>query len=267
MVNVSCVQMRPALADFETNISRMEGFILEIVQARPETNLIVFPELITSGYECTKDEFARIAEEIKPGAPSIIRISTLCKKYEVSVVYGLPEFGADGEYYNSAVMLGPDGSILGSYRKVHLFDTEKLHFKPGTEINVIETPFGKVGLMICWDTAFPELARTYALQGADLLIVSTNWENPYSDDWDLITRARAFDNTLHLVSSNRIGQEKTLSFFGHSNIISPTGKIIAALNEETEGIIHATLDLTQTPSLRKEYYTFLTDRKPELYVL
>ena len=265
MANISCIQIKPALADFETNVSRMEGIITNIMAERPGTDLIVFPELITSGYECSRKQFISLSEKMDICSPSLSRISELCKNFNVSITYGLPELGADGEYYNSAVLLGPNGDILGSYRKIHLFDTEKLFFTSGSEIDIIDTSFGKVGLMICWDAAFPELSRAYALQGAQLLIVVSNWESPYSDDWDLITRARAFDNTLYLVSANRIGLDKTLNFFGHSNIISPVGKVIESLNEEVEGIIHAELDLHLTQELREGYYTFFKDRKPHLY--
>jgi predicted amidohydrolase len=258
--------MKPALADFDANVSRMEGFIRDIVAARGGTDLIVFPELITCGYECTKKEFAAIAEKIEASSPGIARIGALCRQYGVHVVYGFPEADAriSGLYYNSAVMLGPDG-IVGSYRKVHPFDTEKNWCRPGCELRAFDTPFGRVGILICWDTAFPEAARTYALQGARLLIVPTNWEAPYSDDWDLVTRARAFDNTLHLVSANRVGFDKTLGFFGHSNIISPLGRVIVSLDDETEGVIHAEIDLELTDRLRDDYYTILKDRQPQCY--
>jgi len=259
--------MKPKLGDFQVNLSRMEQFVREIVLARPDTNLIVFPELITSGYENTKEEFAKLAEKIDLSSDSINRMSALCVAHKLNIVYGLPEAAPDisALYYNSMVMLGEDGSILGSYRKVHPFDTEKVWCRPGNEIKAFDTPFGRVGMMICWDAAFPEISRIYALQGAELLIVSTNWENPYSEDWDLLTRARAFDNTLHLISANRIGRDKELSFFGHSNIISPVGKVITSLDEEAEGIIHAKLDLSTTAQLREEYYTFFKDRQPWCY--
>jgi predicted amidohydrolase len=271
-VNVSCVQMQPALADPETNLKRMQEFVEEIATARPETDLIVFPELINSGYECTKEEFAAFAEELKVGAgiddvpagSSIAVMGALCRLYDLYIIYGLPE--KDGAVmYNSAVCLDPDGKIVKVYRKAHPFADERKWCEAGTDLTVFDTRFGKVGLMICWDTAFPEVARAYALQEADLLVVATNWESPYSADWDLFTKARALDNTLHLVSANRIGFDKTLGFFGHSNIINPVGQVIESLDEEVEGIIHAELDLSQTAKLREEYYTFFTDRQPEIY--
>ena len=127
--------------------------------------------------------------------------------------------------------------------------------------------------MICWDTAFPEVARTYALKGADLLVVCTNWEIAEAEDWpmdtaadwDLVTRARAFDNTLHLVSANRVGNDRGLGFFGHSNIVGPTGCVIDSLDGPAEGVVHAQIDLSLTEKRRREYYTILADRRPDTY--
>jgi len=266
-IDVSCVQMNPVLGDFDANISIIKEHIKEITELRPGTDLIVFPELVTSGYECTKSEFDSLAESIDMNSKSIRGVADLCKKYDVNVVYGLPETDpkTPDVLYNSSVMIGNEGSILGSFRKIHPFDEEKVWCLPGQDISVINTPFGKIGLMICWDTAFPELARIYALQGADLLVVSSCWENPYSDDWDLFTRARAIDNTLHLVSSNRVGADRTLSFFGHSNIVSPVGKVISSLDDATEGVVHAKIDLGLTAKLREDYYSMFDDRHPQLY--
>lgn len=266
MVNVSCVQMKPELAQFDKNVDKMVKNIKDIMSKRPDTNLIVFPELITTGYECTKDEFQKFAETI-PEGKSMKMFQALCKKYNVNIVYGFAERDpyVNDVLYNSSLFINNRGEILGRYRKVHPFDTEKQWCRPGCDYPIFETDFGKVGVMICWDTAFPEVARIYALKGADLLVVCTNWEKPYSDDWDLITKARAFENTLHLVGANRIGDDKELGFFGHSKIIDPVGKEIQTLDEEVEGVIYATLDLSMTRTKRVEYYTMLKDRRPDTY--
>jgi predicted amidohydrolase len=258
--------MKPETTQRDVNLAKMIGIVGSIMKERPKTNLIVFPELITSGYDCTKDEFTQLAELI-PGGPSVTAMQDVCKKYAVHVVYGLPEQDPQlsGVLYNSAVFIDSRGVVLGGYRKAHPFGTEKQWCRQGSDLPVFETEFGKVGIMICWDAAFPEVARTFALKGADLLVVATNWEKPYSDDWDLLTKARAFDNTLHLVAANRIGDDRVLGFFGHSKIIDPVGKEIAALDEEKEGVIHAELDLSATARLRTDYYTIFKDRQPMIY--
>lgn len=278
-IRVSCIQLQPRLGDKEYNISKMESYIKKTMSDYPDTKLIVLPELITSGYEGTANQFQDMAERLDSGE-SIKRIGTLAAEYEVYIVYGFPERDSvfNDILYNSAVLIDKHGHPLGTYRKVHPFASEKMWCRAGCEYPVFNTDIGKLGIMICWDTAFPEVARTYALKGADLLIVSTNWEDPYEEDWDpssinsheedwdLMTRARAFDNTLHLAAANRIGDDgKTLSFFGRSKIISPTGKEITALNERKEGIISAEIDLSLTEKERIKYYTFFKDRRPDTY--
>ena len=273
-VNVSCVQMQPHAADYEYNVAKMERFVQEIMEERPDTDLIVFPELATTGYVCTNEEFDGMTRPAAQDA-SVRRLGTLAAQYHTHIVYGFSE--RDPEHpsilYNAAAILGRDGALMGTYRKVHPFLNEKKWCTAGSEYPVFDTDFGRIGVMICWDTAFPEVARTYALKGVDLLVVCTNWEITRSDawpmdtaaDWDLVTRARAFDNTLHLVSANRVGEDRGLGFFGHSNIIDPVGKVIESLDEPVEGVIHAQLDLSLTQQRREEYYTILADRRPDTY--
>lgn len=266
MVNVSCVQLKPELANFDANLNKMLKYLEDVMAQRPDTDLVVFPELMTTGYEGTKEQFQKMAETV-PDGKSMKAIGELCKKHKVYVIYGFAERDpyATDVLYNSALCLDRNGKVAGCYRKVHPFDTEKLWCRAGWEYPIIETDFGKIGIQICWDTAFPEVSRIYALKGADLLVVSTNWEKPYEVDWDLMTRARAFDNTLHLVAANRIGDDITLGWFGRSKIIDPVGKVIEALDEEVEGVIHSKLDLSLTRKKRIEYYTFFKDRRPDTY--
>ena len=266
-IKVSCIQMKPERYNVKYNLRKMCDFIHKTMEENKNTNLIVFPELITSGYEC-HEKFYDLAE-VASQSHSINKIGELAKKYKTNIIFGFPEKDEQDIkiLYNSVAFINNEGELLGTYRKVHLFDTEKKYFTPGSDYPIFETEIGKIGVMICWDTAFPEVARTYALKGADLLVVSTNWEKPYSDDWDLVTAARAFDNCIYLAAANRIGDDDTLGFFGHSKIVGPTGKPIVELKEEIEGIISAELDLSIPLELRDKYYTFFKDRKPQTYEL
>lgn len=266
-ITVSCMQLWPKLGDKIYNLKKMESYIVRTMKEYPDTNLIVFPELMITGYEGTKEQFQSMAETL-PNGESMKYIGKLAAKYQVYIVYGFAERDPvhTDILYNSTVLIDKYGKPMGTYRKVHPFAGEKMWCRAGCDFPIFETEIGNLGIMICWDTGFPEVARTYALKGADLLIVSTNWEDPYEDDWDLITRARAFDNTLHLVAANRIGDDgKTLIFFGHSKIIGPTGKEIAACDDRVEGIISAKLDLSLTQLERARYYTFFKDRRPDTY--
>ena len=266
-VTVSCAQLLPKIGDKKYNLEKMKKYVEEIMEKYPETKLIVFPELMTTGYEGTPEMFQELAETL-PNGESMKFMGSLAKKYHIHIVYGFAQRDAvlTDVLYNSAVLINSDGEAVGAYQKIHPFADEKKWCRAGCSLPVFDTEIGRLAIMICWDTAFPEVARSYALKGADLLIVSTNWEDPYSDDWDLITKARAFDNTLHLVAANRIGDDgKTLSFFGHSKIIDPIGREIAALDKAEEGIISAEIDLSLTQKERARYYTFFKDRRPDVY--
>ena len=273
-VHVSCVQMEPRAADYEYNLAKMERFVRQIMEDRPDTDLIVFPELATTGYVCTNEEFdgmTRTAAE----DPSVRRLCALAGRYGAALVYGFSERDPKDPaiLYNAAAIIGKDGRLLGTYRKVHPFLNEKKWCTAGSDYPVFDLDFGRIGVMICWDTAFPEAARTYALKGADLLVVCTNWEITEAEDWpmdtaadwDLVTRARAFDNILPLVSANRVGNDRGLGFFGRSNIIDPVGRVIECLEEPVEGVIHAELDLSLSEKRRAEYYTIFADRRPDTY--
>lgn len=266
-ITVSCVQLLPKLGDKQYNLDKMKSYVEQVMERHSKTQLIVFPELMTSGYEGDPAMFQEMAETL-PDGESMRVMGELAKKYHVHLVYGFPERDPvlTDVLYNAAVLIDSSGKPLGTYRKVHPFADEKRWCRAGCDFPVFDTEIGKLGIMICWDTGFPEVARCYALRGVDLLIVSTNWEDPYAEDWDLITKARAFDNTLHLVAANRIGDDgKTLSFFGHSKIMDPIGREIAALDQRKEGIISAEIDLSVTQKERARYYTFFRDRRPDVY--
>jgi predicted amidohydrolase len=257
--------MHPVMNDVNKNLAKMKGFIESTMAEKPETDLIVFPELALTGYECGTafQDLAEVAEDGK----SIEFMKQLAKSHKVHLIFGFPQRDPKMKdvIYNSSILIDDEGVTLGTYQKVHPFAGEIMYFRPGCTYPIIETKIGKIGMMICWDTAFPEVARTYALKGADLLVVSSNWEKPYSHDWDLVTSARAFDNCMYLAASNRIGPDKDLDFFGHSRICDHLGDVIVSIDEEKEGTISAELDYSIPLKRRAEYYTFFKDRRPDTY--
>ena len=156
---VSCVQFAPETADYMKNLRRMESFVEEIMEARPATDLIVFPELSTTGYACTREEFAACTFAPEDD-PAIRRMRALTGRFGTTVVFGLTErdLAGSGKPYNIAAVVSR-GELLGIYRKIHVYDIEKKWSSQGSAYPVFDTPFGKLGLMICWDAAFPEPAR------------------------------------------------------------------------------------------------------------
>lgn len=268
-VKVACVQMAPVRYQKQLNVQRMERYIHQVMAMDPETQLIVFPELATTGYECA-NSFFDLAEAVD-GEPahSISVMRGLCKAYQIHIIYGFAEKASDGSnrIYNAQILIDDAGMIVGTYRKVHLFDTEKQWFTPGDTYQVYDTAIGKLGLFICYDASFPEVTRILALKGADILINSTNWEKPSVVDMEICMTARAFENTTFLICCNRVGTDEALTFFGHSRILDPLGRIIVKQDEEIEAILTAELDFNKMAHVRSHYYTMLRERRPETYGL
>jgi len=264
-IKVSVVQMAPKVFDKQSNLAKIAHFVKKIAAAEPENDLIIFPELVTTGYECG-GKFSELAEPF-PNSPTIDFMARLAQQYHTHLIFGFAEQdpSQQGIIYNSAALIDSKGIPVGVYRKVHLFGREGEFFRPGLKYPLFKLAIGKIGIFICWDALFPEVARIYALQGADLLVVCTNWENPYAQEWDLMTSARAFDNTLPLAAANRIGKDDSLSFFGHSRILSPLGKVIAELGEGVEAYATAEVDYNETKQLRTKYWTQLAQRRPDTY--
>src|SRR3972149_167872 len=179
-VTVACVQMSVELNQMEDNLVKMSEWIEKIALAQ-KVDLIVFPELATTCYE-SGVRFTDFAQRV-PG-PSVNLIPQRARELGGYVAFGLPsKEKVESVLYNSAVMVGPDGDLVGEYRKVHLKGEEKLAFRNGFRFPILETDFGNGGLLVGWDVAFPEAARTYVLDGVDLLVVCANWGKPNAEEW------------------------------------------------------------------------------------
>src|SRR5215813_4964982 len=185
-ITVATVQMKPELGNAENNLVKMSDFISTIV-SQQKVDLIIFPELVTSGYELGV-KFTELAQRV-PG-PAINLMAQRAADAGVYIAFGLvTKEKVESILCNSAVMVGPEGELLGQYNKVHLRGEERMAFREGFKLPVVDT--GKIGLMIGWDLAFPEVARSMTLDGAELLCVLGNWESVHIDEWKTYIRARA----------------------------------------------------------------------------
>jgi predicted amidohydrolase len=260
-VTIAVVQMHPHLADVQENLVQMSHFIEEIC-LRQKTDLIVFPELATTGYECGV-RFTDLAERV-PG-PTVNLIAQQAREFSTHVAFGLvAKKRVESILYNAAVLVGPDGELAGEVHKVHLRGEERLAFRPGYRYPVLETGFGQVGLLLGWDLAFPEAARSLVLDGAELLCVLANWEQPHSEEWRSYVRARAYENAVFVAAANRVGEEYTYAFLGGSMIVGPRGALLAAVEEEGEGYAVARIHLDEVRTVREEFQ-FLQCRQPGTY--
>jgi predicted amidohydrolase len=267
-ITVAVVQMHPHLGKVEDNLIAMGKFVDRIC-AEQKVNLIVFPELVTTGYELGL-RFTDVAERV-PG-PAVNLLAQRAADYSTHIVFGLvTKEKVESTIYNAAVAIGPDGEILGEYRKLHLPGEERLAFRPGYRLPVFETNFGLIGVLLGWDLAFPETARCLALDGAELLCVCANWghapaEEPegFIAEWRTYVQARALENALYVAAGNRVGEEYSYRFFGDSMVVGPRGEVYASIDEEIEAYAIATVDLDAVRRTREELQ-LIQCRSPQSY--
>jgi len=250
------------------------------------SQLVVLQELHTGPYFCQIEdpELFDLAEAI-PG-PSTETLGDLACELGVVIVASLFERRAPGLYHNSAVVLEKDGTIAGTYRKMHIPDDpgfyEKFYFTPGDlGFTPIDTSVGKLGVLVCWDQWYPEAARLMALAGADLLIYPTaiGWDphdNPEEQErqrqaWITIQRGHAIANGLPLLAVNRVGfeaapgqQENGILFWGSSFAAGPQGEFLAEGSRDREEILQVELDLARSERVRR-IWPFLRDRRIDSY--
>ncbi|MBU8878272.1 carbon-nitrogen hydrolase family protein [Bacillus sp. FJAT-29790] len=261
-IQISVAQASFKNGDIPYNLSRMENMIKQCKKENPSARLIVFPELSATGYFLTSS-LKEMAEDMNG---SIFQfMSKVAGENNLYVVYGYVELDQSGQIYNSIKLIDPNGIALANYRKIHLTPLERDIFSPGSEIILADTEIGKIGLMICWDLAFPELARQLALQGANILVAPSAWENPFSSSFTTFGMARAIDNTVYVAATNHIGPSENLSFFGESAIYAPDGTVIASAKDGAEVIIAADLNDAWRKELKDTFYTMLQERRTDVY--
>ena len=255
------IQFDPKFGEIEKNID----YIRECIPKVQHADLLVLPELCTSGYTFNDREDAfRYAEPI-PGGKTSLALEKLARKYQVYIVAGINEKDSD-TLYNSAAFIGPSGYI-GKYRKNHLFNTEKTIFAPGNlKFPIFSLGTMKVGILICFYWIFPEAWRTLTLKGADIICHPSNLvlEN-------LAHRAlpvTAMINRIFIICSNRIGKEKNLTFIGGSMIVNPKGDILhqASSSKEEYYVTSVNPDDARNKMVT-ERNDVIGDRRPEIYGL
>ncbi|MEO1221856.1 MAG: N-carbamoylputrescine amidase [Pseudomonadota bacterium] len=278
-LTVAALQLALGRADEAENIAAVSALVEEA--AGRGAKLILPPELFSGPYFCREEDEALFALA-RPTAehPSVIAMQALATKLEVSIPTSF--FERDGHhYYNTLAMIGPDGAIMGTYRKSHIPDgpgyEEKFYFRPGNDgFKVWNIPADDgtsvcIGVGICWDQWYPECARVMALQGAEVLLYPTAiGSEPYDDDldtsrmWRRAMVGHAVSNCMPVIASNRIGTEGGQSFYGHSFISNEWGDLVQSFGADEDGLLVATLDLARAAKHRAGM-GFFRDRRPQLY--
>jgi len=263
------------------NLTKLSQKITEAAQQGAK--IICLQELHNTLYFCQEEatHHFNLAEPI-PG-PTTQHFSKLAAQYNIVIIASLFEKRASGLYHNTAVVINADGSIAGIYRKMHIPDDpgfyEKFYFTPGDlGFHPIDTSYGRLGVLICWDQWYPEAARLMALQGAEILIYPTaiGWDpsdpidekNRQREAWMTVQRGHAIANGCYVVAVNRVGHEewegvKGIDFWGNSFVAGPQGEILAQA-DTTETTLIATLDMDRVEQVRR-IWPFFRDRRIDAF--
>ena len=275
-LRIALVQMQVS-EDPDANLEKAVARVDEA--ARAGAQVVCLPELFRSRYFCQAEDSARFAlAESIPGA-STDALSKVASARQVTVIASLFERRAEGLYHNTAVAIGENGRILGSYRKMHIPDDplyyEKFYFTPGDlGFPVFPSRHAQLGTLVCWDQWFPEAARLAALGGAQVLFYPTaiGWQfdeaaevdRAQHDAWETVQRGHAIANGVFVAAVNRVGREDGIRFWGQSFVADPFGVVLARASSDREEILQVECDLARIEEVRRNW-PFLRDRRIDAY--
>jgi predicted amidohydrolase len=260
-MRIGFFQFSPVFGNKKANLIKITRALLNV-----NADLIVLPELCNTGYLFkSRKELFDLSEKI-PKGETTETLLTIATKKKIAIVAGLAERERKN-VYNTAILVTSNGKVK-SYRKAHLFYEEKFIFSPGnTKFKAVRCGNAKIGLLICFDWIFPEASRSLALSGAQIICLPSNLILPYAES---VTVSRAIENRVFFIMANRIGAEKrgkkVIQFIGRSQIISPTGEILAKATSDEE--IVKIVNIDPVKALNKfvtRYNNVFTDRRRHLY--
>jgi beta-ureidopropionase len=243
------------------------------VAAKQGSQVTCLQELFYSPYFCQEQD-AKWYDFVEPiPGPTTKRLQEVAKRHDMVLIVPLYEEDAPGVYYNTAVVIDADGTILGKYRKTHIPQLpnfwEKFYFRPGNlGYPVFETKYARVGVYICYDRHFPEGARVLGLNGAEIVYIPSATSRGLSMHlWRIEQTSHAIANGYFVGTINRVGQEKELGpndYYGSSYFCDPRGQIIAQASDTEEEVLVADLDLDLPREVRNTWQ-FYRDRRPDAY--
>ncbi|WP_423824194.1 nitrilase-related carbon-nitrogen hydrolase [Salinisphaera sp. SPP-AMP-43] len=242
---VALAQKQPIVGQPEANLAMVEAELAEC----PDVELMVWPELFLPGY--TTEGAAALAESLV--GERVARLCAAARAYDTALVIGLAERCDDGDIANSALAIDRDGRIAGCYRKTQLFGDEAKAFAPGDALEIVELAGVRVGLMICFDIEFPEIARALAAGGAELLVSISANMRPFGPDHRLCVQARALENRRPHVYVNQVGQGETFLFTGDSCHVDTAGRLRASCPPHAEAVTIAAVSLAAETETRPDY--------------
>lgn len=245
-MKIASIQME--IKENESKIARIDR-VESMIDKLKGQDLIVLPETWATGYFAF-DRYVDESEEIN--GDFVQRFSSKAKEVQSYLFAGSFIERNNGKFYNTSVLFSPDGDLIGTYRKIHLFrygSHEGKILTRGNEITVVDTDFGKVGLSTCYDLRFPELYRAQVDLGAELLLVTSAWPHARLEHWKIFNTARALENQCFLISSNCVGNTRGVHLGGHSQVVDPWGIVMASGGDE-ETIVKTEFDPSQIAHIR-----------------
>ncbi len=259
-MKVALAQLNPVLGNKEKNLAKLAKPV-----AKSEADLVLAGELYLTGY-MARDSFARLAEPMDGAAVQSVR--KMAEEHGAHIVFGMPEREpGTRRLFNSSVIVTPDGRAV-AYRKIYPANfgpfEEGLYFGRGDALTLVDTKLGKIGLLICYDTFFPELAKAYALQGADLLAIISASPATSKAFFDRILPARAIENALPVLYANLVGTELNIVFQGGTQAIGPRGEDLGKAKDFAEDTVTADLDLRDVKTART-FRPTLRDTRKEMW--
>jgi predicted amidohydrolase len=261
MGRIGFFQFEPRFGAVEENLERVVSGLHGV-----EADLVILPELAFTGYLFEdREELLSLAED-PVSSPTVERLRCLCQERDLFLVTGFAERCAD-KVFNSALLIGP-GGLVHTYRKLHLFNTEKEYFDPGdTPLEPVEIRGTRIGMMVCFDWAFPETARVLALKGADILCHPSNLVLPLCQQ-AMVTRC--LENGVFAVTANRIGSDRrprgVLRFTGQSQVVTPKGEILHRATQDREELYVTEIKVNLARSKKMtEKNNLFEDRRPLFY--
>ena len=259
--------MKAALAQLDATVGdKMKNLKkLEKAVSAAKADLFLAGELYLTGY-MARDAFAQLAEPID--GPAVKTVQFLAREHSTHIVFGMPEREESTKrLFNTSVLVAPDGKVA-SYRKVYPANfgpfEEGLYFARGDGLTLVETKLGRIGLLICYDTFFPELAKSYALQGADLLAIISASPATSKPFFDRILPARAIENALPVLYANLVGTELNIVFQGGTQAIGPRGEDLGKAEDFVESVVIADVDLRDLTTART-FRPTLRDTRKEMW--
>lgn len=248
MVRVASIQLWIEEEDKAQRMERAESLLDRVKDA----DLVILPEIWNIGY-FSFDLYSKESETVN--GETARRMSQKAKKHGFYLHAGSFVENEDGKLFNTSLLFDPDGKLIARYRKIHLFgygSEESQILSRGSEVVVVQTSLGKIGMCTCYDLRFPELFRIMLNQGAELFLVTSGWPYPRLEHWLMFNRIRAVENSAYLISSNCAGRNRGIQFCGHSMIVDPWGAILASAGDE-ECILQAEIDIEKVSVVRREF--------------